>query len=538
VKEIEFDASGAATHFWATFDQTCGGVLHGDVRFNADVLLHLYAPTHRSAQEGRLLSFDVHGIDVLGNPATYSVSGLPPGAAFTDAGDGSGHFAWTPAPGQAGQGGWMTIDAASPLDVGEIRTFVEAIPDFDDFDHAIPITTVPYTSVVYNPQATRSDDDPICPSPGPGTYPTPPPDPDLGTVWYAFTPAESGDYQVQVAPFFPPDTEPHLIAAGLSVFTGERGALEPLECSPFTAQRFMATAGETYHLKVDASPVSQIWVSAAALPPAPGNDEIAHATAVGPLPYSDAIDTRGALVQADEPGHCPPPPPGIGPGFGAAFPLPPINVWYAYTPTEDTRVTADTSASNYTAEITSFGGVPGALVPLACSYHRASFTALAGRPYYLMVAASPVSWGDKLQLSLTGMPPLHLQVALDSVGFVDPRTDQAVLRGTVTCSRPAKVVVKGTLLGRRLALGEFTANVTCTGTNAWSVSVAPNSAQSLSPRFKIGFAHATFQASGVPGDNPDDEADVAGQSAITLKHDLQRGSRDQPPVDARAESNR
>ena len=56
------------------------GINMGDLERAADVPVELHAPTHRTAREGHALSFDVQGVDALGNPVALGVTGLPPGA--------------------------------------------------------------------------------------------------------------------------------------------------------------------------------------------------------------------------------------------------------------------------------------------------------------------------------------------------------------------------------------------------------------------------------------------------------------------------
>ncbi|NIQ55684.1 MAG: calcium-binding protein, partial [Gammaproteobacteria bacterium] len=48
------------------------------------------------------LAFTVQAADANGNPITLAAANLPAGASFTDHGDGTGTFQWTPAQGQKG----------------------------------------------------------------------------------------------------------------------------------------------------------------------------------------------------------------------------------------------------------------------------------------------------------------------------------------------------------------------------------------------------------------------------------------------------
>jgi len=537
VKQIDFDPGGVLAHFRATFEQVCGGlVLRGEVRFDADVPVVLQAPTHLTAVEGRELSFGVRGLDTQGNPVALEATGLPPGASFSDSGDGTGRFAWTPAVGQAGPF-LLALDGESAGgDTDVVHTHLDAIPDFDDFDHPIPFTTLPFVSVVYNPEISPAADDPICPSPSLEPIPVPlPPGPDRGSVWYAYTPAENGGVQVTAQARSRIDGPP-VGLVGVSVFTGERGALEPRACGG-PAARFTAVAGLTYHIKVDVAPASQLKVSAVALPPPPANDDFDAATVVGTLPFSDAIDTRGAMFEPGEPRHCAQAPQdpgqdpgtgGEGPGYGGQGPIGPpfgsassrqvTNVWYSYAPPEGMRVTVDTSGSNYAAQITAFSGGRGALVPLGCDPARLSFTALADQTYQVMIAGSLSAHGDLLQVLFTGMPALRIQVAVDAVGALDPRTGTALIRGMARCTRPARIVLDGRLRQeRRRVQGGFEAVVACDGATPWRAEVTPDRSRNGPRRFAIGPAEAVFRAVGVPDDNPDDAAVDGDRAPISLK---------------------
>ncbi len=472
----------------------------------------------------------MQGLDAPGNPVALGATGLPPGASFIDAGDGTGHFAWTPEVSQAGRYRLAFDGESVGGDTDVVYTRLDAIPDFDDFDHPISFTTLPFMSEVFEPEASVAADDPTCPSPSSGPPPGPPPGPDQGSVWYAYTTVEDGGIQVGVQRDSPngPPTSPG--GVGVSVYTGERGALEPRACGR-TVVRFPAVAGRTYHIKIDLAPATQFRLSAEALPPPPANDDFAAATVVGTLHFSDALDTRGAMTQPEEPRHCgqASQPPFIGPGYGGSGPLGSLfsvvtNVWYAYTPSEDTRVTVDTSGSNYSyAQMTAFSGARDALVPLGCDPTRLSFTATAGRTYHVMIAGSPFyepqsSFGDRLQVSVTGMPALHIQAAVDAVGAFDPRTGTAIIHGTARCSRPARIVVDGLLQQeRRHVRGDFETVVVCDGATPWRAEVTPDASGIGPRRFAGGPAGVAFHAVGVPDDNPDDAAVDNARASISLK---------------------
>jgi hypothetical protein len=509
VKQVDFDADGTLAAFWATFEQTCAdAVLRGEVRYSADVPVVLSAPSRRTAFEGQNLLFEVEGFDTQGHPVALSATGLPPGADLTDAGDGTGHFDWTPGLGQAGLY-WVGLHGQGMGgDTDVVYTRVEAIPDFDDFDHPVPFSTLPFVSTVDEPEASRAADDPICLDPSWET--------EWGTVWYAFTPVEDVRINAGAARMlpFPPVEDvrinstripPIPLYTAVSVYTGERGALEQLACDSVYA-RFDADAGQTYFIMVGFSePDSPLRFQAEALPPPPANDDFDAATVVGALPFSESLDTRGAIAEREDPGLC---------GDGPQLP----NVWYAYTPEEDTRVTVDTAGSTYFAQITAFSGPRGLLVPVGCDDSRLSFTAHAGRTYHVMIAGSLSSFGSLLQVSFTGAPALDIEVSIDAEGAFDPHRGIAVIRGTARCSRSARIVVSGILQqGGEKAQGDYEALVACTGVTGWRAEVAADRGRSRHGRFTGGPATATFEAVGVPDDNPDDAAEDSGRTTVNLK---------------------
>lgn len=501
VKQVGFDDAGVIAIFWATFEQTCGGaVLRGEIRYNADPPIILEAPSHLAIGEGRTLAFEVRGRDAQGDPVALSATGLPPGASFSDAGDGTGHLSLTTEVGQIGSH-WVAFQGLSDGgDVDVVYTRIEVIVDFDDFDHAIPIPSLPFESTFEHVPATRAADDPVCPGPAGG----PRPDPE-GTVWYAFTPLE--DTRVHAVTYAPCSPGSPV----LSVYTGERGALEQITCNSREAW-FSARAGRTYNLMIGLAPGSTFGLSVQVAPPPPANDDLDQATVVGALPFNDTLDTRGATVTpADDNVPCA--------RFGTCFaPRSRGTVWYTYTPAEDTRVTVDAAGSDFAPLLAAFSGARGALVFLGCGGSGLSFTAYAGQNYYLMIASTfPFgSTAAQLVLSITGMPALTIEVAFEPAGGLDPQSGAAIIHATATCSRPADIVVKGTLQQHRVA-GVFEVGGPCVGTTRWRVEVLPSTTGPVRARFVAGRARVAFNATAVPDDKPDETALASGLAGVVLK---------------------
>lgn len=127
----------------------------------------------------------------------------------------------------------------------------------DDFDAATPVTTTPYSDTLDVSRATPAEDDPTdCFG-------------NAASVWYAFTPSESGTLDISTAGS---DYDP-----ALGVYTGSRGALSPLACNDDDAGltsyvSFEATEGVTYYVLAVAawsSPPGTLQLSATLTPPAP-----------------------------------------------------------------------------------------------------------------------------------------------------------------------------------------------------------------------------------------------------------------------------
>src|SRR5205814_471376 len=105
VLQVTYGAGNTIAAFDATFEQHCEGAvpaLRGEIRYNANVVVNLTAPTHLTALENQNLTFTVIATDAQSRHVALSASGLPFGASFTDNGDNTGAFSWTPTSSQAG----------------------------------------------------------------------------------------------------------------------------------------------------------------------------------------------------------------------------------------------------------------------------------------------------------------------------------------------------------------------------------------------------------------------------------------------------
>jgi hypothetical protein len=123
----------------------------------------------------------------------------------------------------------------------------------------------------------------------------------------------------------------------------------------------------------------------------PANDDFDNATVVGALPFTDTVGTADATTADDDP-FC----------NGNEH-----SVWYAFTPTANTTIRADTVGSNYDTTLSVYTGPRGALSQIACSYFPAQVTLglSANTTYYFMVASACCGGpGGALVFNITGPP--------------------------------------------------------------------------------------------------------------------------------------
>jgi len=197
----------------------------------------------------------------------------------------------------------------------------------------------------------------------------------------------------------------------------------------------------------------------------PTNDDIANATVIGALPFTDSVDTTEATTAPDDP-ECA--------GQGAT-------VWYAFTPATTVHVVVATFGSDYDTTLSAYTGDPGALNQIACNddfrslQSRISFIAAAGTSYRLMAGSFASGPGGNLVLTAQELPPkVVLGVGADPAGTLDGN-GLATVSGTLTCSRPVSPVeVTGSLrqsVRGRVSLGYYRVFVDCDGSVGWTATV-------------------------------------------------------------------
>jgi len=369
-------------------------------------------------------------------------------------------------------------------------------PPGDDFDDAQRISTLPYTNTLDTTAATAAGDDPFdCAFPG-------------QTVWYIFTPDSAGWFEANT---FRSDYDT-IVAA----YVGDRNDLHFVACNDNSEGlqsqiRFQVAARQAYHFMVGAPAqiAGRLQFTLKALSP-PANDDIANATPITVLPHTERLETTLATASADDPVNCN---------------QPAATVWYSLNPTQDLFGEISTAESDYPVMVAVYTGSRGSLEEVAClGSPYGAFSALAGTNYFLLVeSAYPGSLGGQLTLAVAGRPKLKLNVSVDSIGSVDPRTGAATVHGTVASSQPATINLTGLLqqkIGRfRIISGEFGLSplspetqpilVRCAGQSSWSVRI-------FSPDGSFGGGHAFASISAdADFDGDSAQADVSGTILLT-----------------------
>jgi hypothetical protein len=287
---------------------------------------------------------------------------------------------------------------------------VAAVPANDNFESATIIdpSALPFAESADNSDATTEPGEPFnC----------------FGlqqTIWYVFTPDVSGAYRADLAGS--PRSDGALLvwrqtSSGLSglSFVGCTQLFVP------SAVTFTATAGETYYLQAGDvfGGLGSLQVNLVTVPP-PQNDDLADATPVSTVPYTDNPDLSAATMEPGEP----------SPSLRCInFPPVQSSVWYAFTPGESGYYIAATSTASFFPVVTIYAGSGfGDMVELTCGSR--AFRAEAGTTYYLQLSniAGP---GGGVSFFLNEAPPPQARFdvnpsdpsVFDSVEFRDGSFD-------------------------------------------------------------------------------------------------------------------
>jgi hypothetical protein len=181
---------------------------------------------------------------------------------------------------------------------------------------------------------------------------------------------------------------------------------------------------------------------------APANDTIGGATPVS-LGFSELLDTTEATTDSDDAQ--------LNSSCGA--PATDASVWYVFTTSSDAQVVVDVSPSNYSAGILVGVGDPGNLQTITCGASTVTFSASAGTTYYVLAIDDQNDGsgnGGMLSISFNeAPPPPTVDITVNSVGEVNPRTGVAKISGTYTCSNGYYVDI---YVSARQNVGRFSIN--------------------------------------------------------------------------------
>ena len=195
----------------------------------------------------------------------------------------------------------------------------------------------------------------------------------------------------------------------------------------------------------------------------PANDDIANATPIMTLPFTDGpVDTTLATTEADDPDCA---------GNGRT-------VWYVFTPTENVTLVVNAGNESYDNTLSVYTGSPGALTQIACEdYPQVILDVTAGTTYYFMIGSWFSDHGGTFSFHAEVAPPQwQIDLTVSGQGTVKPSTGIATIRGTVVCNTAATFKVHGTLqqkVGRSIISADFgAARLTCTPpATPWQVAV-------------------------------------------------------------------
>lgn len=99
VRTIQFGPGNLISALRATFEYHCAGsgpAASGEIRFNLGLPVAIEAPILRTVRRGSLLTFGVTARADDGSALTLTAESMPPGAQFTDHGNGTGTLTWLP----------------------------------------------------------------------------------------------------------------------------------------------------------------------------------------------------------------------------------------------------------------------------------------------------------------------------------------------------------------------------------------------------------------------------------------------------------
>ena len=237
----------------------------------------------------------------------------------------------------------------------------------------------------------------------------------------------------------------------------------------------------------------------AGAPPAlavvPPNDDVADATVIQSIPFTDSVDNADATIEEGE--------------RQALECFITRTVWYAYTPDETGFLDANTFGSDFNTQLTVYASTGGSVCNddvlggnAGSLQSQVVFEAVAGTTYLFQVGGccneqSTLSGTIVFNLSRSEGPSQLEDIALDGA-TIDPRTRMVTVTGTVTCSdgvpkRVAVEVIARQRRGQQGTTGAGATTLTCDGETPWTTVFEANEG-----RFRPG--RASFEISAFDND--------------------------------------
>jgi hypothetical protein len=220
----------------------------------------------------------------------------------------------------------------------------------------------------------------------------------------------------------------------------------------------------------------------------PANDEIADATRIGDLPFSDTSDVREATLSAGE--------------TACDGQETQQTVWYTFTFADDRRIVLDRRRSDYESYLGIYTGTPGSLDQAFCSFYRSPvsvFEAKGGVTYYLQIGAWPPVPGypaQSLGLDVYDVPIPPVKVSAAVTRATLDHDGDVQLSGYVRCNHEAYSTIRGSLTQvhhRGEVSGEFSAAAPCSATSTrWHATVEPTPRRLV--RVRPVYVHLTASA--------------------------------------------
>ncbi|MBI4238109.1 MAG: thrombospondin type 3 repeat-containing protein [Deltaproteobacteria bacterium] len=259
--------------------------------------------------------------------------------------------------------------------------------DGDDFADPTPISALPFTETrddtITN---TTETNEPIECNGAPIS----------NTVWYSYT--ASSDTFIQV------DFRNSNFDTVVAVYTGtDLDDLSAVTCNDdffdvHASVTLPVTSGTTYYIQAGAyggDTGTDLTIDVTEVDAPPANDDFADAIPLTEvdLPYSPApFSTTGADKEPDEADDC---------AWSAN------TVWYSFTPTVDTVVNIDATASDFNVAATVYTGATlGTLGEESCEYNTiVQFTATADTTYYIRFGGLNATGGSSLNFTLSEVLP-------------------------------------------------------------------------------------------------------------------------------------